>query len=460
MIGPLSARRIALAGLLLLLCLPCHAADDPQRPTAGGRLIWDSDDELDLLGDLWVDVVQPMHGDHSLFFALDLRTTIEKATSDLTFMLRDLEYDAHAGWRVGRRWLGGSHFSIFAGERGKANVDSDGWPYVDYIGCGLESDGRKRLSWDIAAGAVVRKRDIDADLVVRGSAAVLFSRYVAELKVDGLIDGGDFLYDLSGGPGVIIPTRAGNGMKFFLHYQRSRNPLGIGHDAVLAGYEYAGGAKVFAGPPEIGGVVSLGAGAEERIVARLLVRFLTPVLGRDLRISFDVDANVLTAQELDELYYLYDLGMVRPLGGSVVGVYYYHRSNHQLSVPNDTVTSINVLEAGIETDGWRARVGHSQTSGWGAIEAMARFGYLLDSAFGEERRWHVRGGIRWSPPFKPGPLLPFLSIEAEAGDIERQIYAAGVAIAEFYSCQLEFRNDAQLFGEDRTALLLLGSYSF
>jgi hypothetical protein len=460
LIGPPVVRLFALAGLLLLPCQPCAAADDQERPTAGGRLIWDSADELDLLGDLWVDLVQPVRGEHSLFFALDLRTTIEKATSDLTFKLRDLDYDAHAGWRMGRPWLGGSYFSIFAGERGKANVDDDGWPLVDYIGCGLESDDGNRFSWDIAGGAVVRKRGIDADVVVRGAAAVLFSRYVAELKADGLIDGGDFLFDISAGPGLIIPTRAGSKMKFFLHYQRSRNPLGIGHDAVLAGYEYAGGATAFAGPPEIGGVVSLGAGGEERIAARLLLKFLTPPLGRDIRISFDVDANVLTARDVEELYYLYHLGLERPLGGSVVGIYYYHRSNHQLSDPNDTVTSINVLETGIETDGWRTPGSDSPSARWGGIEARARFGYLLDSAFGEECRWHVRGGLRWSPPFKVGPLSPFLSVEAEAGDVERQGYAVGVAIAEFFSCQLEFRNDEQFFGEDRTALLLLGSYSF
>jgi hypothetical protein len=454
--------------LACLLCVgPASASEsrqdspEPQRPTAGGRLIWDSHEELDLLGDLWVDLVQPLRDDHALFFALDLRTTIEKASSDLTFKLRDLDYGASAGWRMSRSWLGGSYFSLLAGQRGKANVDREGWPFIDYIGCGLDSGDRDRFSWNIAAGAVVRKRDIEADLVVRGGAKLLFSRYVAELKTEGLIDGDDFLFDITGGPGIIIPTRAGSSMKFFLHYQRSRNPLGIGHDAVLAGYEYAGGETALDGPPEISGIVSLGGGAsEERIAARLMLRFLTPPLARDIRISFDVDANVLAARDVEELYYLYHLGLERPLGGSVVGLYYYHRSNHQIADPNDTVTSINVLETGIETADWRLAGGDEPSSRWGGLETRARFGYLLDSAFGEDRRWHVRGGVLWRPPFRMGRLSPYLSVEAEAGDVERQLYVLGVAIADYFSCQLEFRNDQQFFGEDRTALLLLGSYSF
>jgi hypothetical protein len=96
----------ALAALLLLAGPGPATAQDPAEPgpsTAGGRLMWISSDDLDLLGDLWVDL--PFHSGArgSVVLGLDARTTIEQTVSELTFSLRDLLYDIEVAWRGTRR---------------------------------------------------------------------------------------------------------------------------------------------------------------------------------------------------------------------------------------------------------------------------------------------------------------------------------------------------------------------
>jgi hypothetical protein len=457
-------KALACLFLLVWVVVPVTSASD-DRPTAGGRLMWDSGDELDLIADLWADLPRNLSNGDSLFLGLQVRTAIEKAQSDFTFALRDLDYSLELGWRRPFTGLKSSRLSLFAGQREKILIDAEGSAFIRYLGVGLESPGEsKRTAWRLAAAPVLQDEAVEADFLVRGDARLrLGSAVELDLKLDGLLGDGRFDTDISGGPGLVLPLASGNTMKFFAHYQASRHPLGIGHSALLAGYEYSGRAGSGGAsrlPPEIGGLIAAGAGGEERQAARFRLGVRTPPLGAQLRIAFVVDANLLTAIDTNELYYFYHLGLERPFGRNVTGIYYYHRSNHQLDRPNAGITSINVIEAGIETDGWHDWGNRRPLESWGRLDGRARFGYLVDSSFGEERRWHVRGGLRWLMPVAAGRIRPFIALEAEAGDVERRSYALGTALGAALSAQIEFRNDEQYFGRDQTALLLLVSYAF
>ncbi len=97
----------------------------------------------------------------------------------------------------------------------------------------------------------------------------------------------------------------------------------------------------------------------------------------------------------------------------------------------------------------------------GAVDGRMRIGYLIDSDFGLDHRWHVRGGLRWQIPVKfwGGRGAPFLLAEAETGDVNRRAVAAGVFVDAF-EIQVEHRTDDQYFGVDREATLLTAGYGF
>ena len=58
-----------------------------------------------------------------------------------------------------------------------------------------------------------------------------------DLRLDGLVEDGDLDADLTAGPAFAFATGAGNAMRLFLHYQDSRNPLGIGESVWMAGFQ-------------------------------------------------------------------------------------------------------------------------------------------------------------------------------------------------------------------------------
>ena len=51
-------------------------------------------------------------------------------------------------------------------------------------------------------------------------------------------------------------------------------------------------------------------------------------------------------------------------------------------------------------------------------------------------------------------------VELEAGDVGREKFAIGLALARQLDVQLEYRNDDQYFGRDRTAYLVSAYYGF
>jgi hypothetical protein len=481
---------LLISGLVVVMLTPAPpaaAADDspsggdrPHGPTAGGRLIWDSSGELDLLGDLWADVPIALGRDDEIVLQAYTRTNILRPTTDLAFELQTLDYLAAAGYRTRRGPFRRMPGSLLIGQRGKAGVDRSGHAWVRFVGAAVESQGyryytdsrvaagtpRRRVEWRGLVGPVVEQQRVSADLVLRGDARVAVGRrdrpgmlFEIDLGVDGLADGSDLQADYYGGPAIVFPVQDGKRARFFLHYVESENPLGLGHAGVLLGFEYSGKAGTGLFAPLIDGVLG-GGGGEGRSSGELLLRFLSPRFGPGLWASFVIDLNVLTAEETRELYYLFHVGLERSCGNRVGGVWLYHRSNHELTVPNDTITSLNVLEAGVESRAWYHAGRRPLKHRWGRLDYRGAAGVLLTSSFGEEQRWHLRGGLRWSMPLAPEKLEPFILARLEAGDVERQVWALGISPAARLDLQLEYRKDPQLFGEDKKALLLLARYGF
>jgi len=436
------------------------------------------------VGDVWADLPLVSGPRDALFLAVDTRVTIEKTTSDFAFQLGHLEYELELGWRSRRGWTGRRPFYLYAAQRGQDGVDRAGKAWVRYLGAGLESRGfrrriagpncplddcpwSRRLEWRVMGGPVVEEQEVSADGVLRGEARYWFTRAKKsfpavgfDLEVDGLLDGSRFNADVEGGPRISLPVAGGRSASFFLHYLHSRNPLGLEEDAFMLGFAYEEGlGDGLPTPPEVDGKVGFG-GGEGRLSGEFLLRVLSPTFAGRTRVTFLLDSNILTGDDTDELYYLYHLGVERPVAGrTVAGIYLHHRSNHQLATPGTRITSINVLEAGVETDDWY-RVGRGERGGRRAIAGSARVGFLLESSFGEDTFWHARGGLRWTIlPRRKGPS-PFVLVELEAGDVGREKFAIGLALARQLDVQLEYRNDDQYFGRDRTAYLVSAYYGF
>lgn len=455
-----------------------------ERPSGGARLTWVLDGELELLGDTWVDLPVEIGERDSLFLGVDARTAISRSTSDLTFEVRDLQYDLDLGWRRRCSRFGQRYLVLLAGQRGLERVDADGQAFVQYLALGAESaefrrfpgghrsSGEHRFDWRIVGGPVFKEREVEAQAVLRGAARLRLARgpwrssFGFDLNLDGLIGDGRWQTDVAAGPRLSIPAPGDRWASFFLHYQRSRNPLGLDEDVWLLGFSYEegiGGGAWSGRAPEVDGLIAAG-GGEGRVSGELLLRLLSPDFLGEHHVVFQLDSNILTADDTGELYYLYHLGLERPVTERTrAGLYFYHRSNHQLAEPNDEVTSLNVLEIGVENNRWRLaprvcdRVSFCSRP---LIEAGLRIGYLINSSFGEDRRWHARGGLRLSVPFGEERISPYLQAELETGDVERESYAIGITLRGELSVQLEHRDDEQFFGRDQTAMLLTTRYGF
>jgi hypothetical protein len=470
----------------MLLCGAVAAAgrsDEPtgdaEGPTAGGRLIWDTSGELDLLGDLWADVPFRVARDTSLFLGIATRTNIRRPTSDLAFELRDLDHFVAAGVRSYPRPFRRLFGSLFVAEWGKSGIDQEGQAHVRFLGFGVETEGfrhngprgapagfpRRRVEWRAAGGPVVAEQSVDADLAFMGGARFALgslqgaSPFEFDLRVDGLLSGGRFDADISAGPAVAFAVRGGKRARLFAHYLSSNNPLGLGHSGVLLGFEYSGEAGTALEAPQIDGVLGAG-GGEGRVAGELKLRFLSPTFGPDLWAAFVIDVNVLTAEETTDLYYLFHVGLERRLKPGVVGVWLYHRSNHQLTEPNDRVTSLNVLEAGLESAAWHRTGRRPVHHRWGEMDYRAAAGLLISSSFGEDRPWHLRAGARWALPLAAKKLAPFLYGLVETGDVDRRIWAAGISPATDLDLQVEYRNDPQYFARDYDVWLFMARYGF
>ena len=176
-------------------------------------------------------------------------------------------------------------------------------------------------------------------------------------------------------------------------------------------------------------------------------------------LATDFDVNALSGSDADELYYFYRVGYERPLARTEAGVYFYHRSNHQLSAPNE-VTSINVAQLGVETPSWRGPIQEQPRAGWGRMDWTGNAGYVLSSDFGEDRRWWLLGGARYVFPRGVGRFVPLIEAEVEGGDASRYSVAAGVAAPWGTVLEVRYVGDEQYFGSDDSALLVVAERRF
>jgi hypothetical protein len=468
-------RSVLRTAAILLACLaasavaPAAGDEGRERPRSGGRLIWVGSEQLDLLGDLWTELPFALGGAEGFRFSVDTRLAIEKSRSDFAFQVRDLQYAIEVG-RGFRSSRGGLEIFPFAGQQGKEAVDADGRAWVRYAGVAFasadfrsfDSPGGVRVRWRLAAGPTLGDHEVRADAVVRGQGRLLLGRrFEVEVGVDALVDGWHLDAEVAGGPRFSLPAGQDRRASLFLHYLRGSNPLLLQDDFWMLGFAYEEGESTLpwtGEPPEIDGTLTAG-GGDGRAFGRLLLRMLSPSFAGGTRAVFQVDANVLTADDTDELYYNYHAGIEHPLGGWFGGAYFFHRSNHQLSEVGDRITALNVVEIGLESPGW-TRPGARAGKGWALFEAFARVGYLVDSSFGEDPLWHARGGFRWSAPVRAGRPQPFVLADGEAGDVARATYALGLALSRASEVRVEYLRDDQYFGQDRTAVLLNGIVGF
>jgi hypothetical protein len=350
-------------------------------------------------------------------------------------------------------------------------VDADGSAFVRYVAAGAESrvPSGRGLYWNGILGGVLDDHGVSADAMARGvlrwdvyGTATGWDGLGIDLEVNGLFAGGTFDADIELGPHYAFTFSGHDRLTLFAHYLDSDNPLGLGVSGVLVGFEYSdgpGGPASRLQPPAVHGRVAVGAGGD-RTAGRLALNFEFPPFGDAGWLAAEFDVNALGGDDTDELYYFYRLGYEWEMWGMATGAYFYHRSNHQISDANPEVTSINVLEFGVETPSWRGPVNGPGRSRWGRLDWIAHGGAFLSSSFGEERRWWIRGGGRWTLPLNAGRFVPLIEAEIEQGDVVRYTVAAGVAGPWGTVLQVKYLEDDQFFGDDSSAFLVVAERRF
>jgi hypothetical protein len=460
----------------LVALVVCAAPGTPRAqesgPYAEGSLAWIASDRLDLVGTVATELPLAQVGPWRLFTSVRAVTAIERATGNFTFLVDQVSYSGLLGAR--RELEGRGAIEVFAGEQGIVAVDAPGSRRVRLVGAAWESHEFHRASgafgWSGRASlaAVVDHRDVDAILVASGAV-----RFLGRASRNGRIAIGadattDVLFGRDGGADVTVGPRlefdlgADRRFGLFVRWLHSGNPLGLGTDGVMAGVDVAQGVRsggVRNTPPEFAGLCAAGAGARGRGFARVDLRAVSPPFLGGTTFEIEVDGNVLTSGDRNDLFYLYNVGVAHPFASWRAGAWFHHRSNHVVNDQNDTVTSIDVLEVGVESSGWDRAEPGGAVGRAGALDAQMRAGWLIDSAFGEDARWHARGGVRWaSPPL--GAARIYVSCGLERGDVSGSAYAAGALLAHGWDVGVEVLHDGQLFSVDRRARLLVATLRY
>jgi hypothetical protein len=462
------------AGLALLVLLAATAAlhAEEQGATAEGSLAWIASDRLDLIGTVSAEL--PLADVHAwrIFTSLRAVTAMEKSATAFTFLVDRVSYQAQFGAR--RELYGRGTIELFAGELGYDLVDVDGHARVRVAGAAWASSGFTRafgpFGWSGRAAAAVVYEHSGVDAVATASGAVRYLGQVssnrrvglgADATVDALIgkDGGA---DITIGPRAEFDLTGDRRFGLFVRWLHAGNPLGISSSGILAGFDFAQGLHAEgarATPPELFGFAAAGLGEGGRALARIDISVVTPPFFGGTVASVEVDANVLTADDRNDLFYLYDVGIAHPFADWRTGVWFHHRSNHVIGSANPEITSINVLEAGVESNGWNRAEPSGFVGRAGAFDARVRVGWLIDSAFGEDTGWHARAGARWSFPER-GPSRGYVLAELERGDVAESVYAAGAMLPRGWDVRVEVRHDEQLFSVDRRAHLAIVSLRY
>lgn len=465
------AARGACPFLLLLLAPSAAAAADGDPapsppPLVLGGLSWVFSKDIDLLGQMHLELPGPASASVESYFTVEALTSLSRSVSGLTFAVRDLVYDVEAGARLRR--ASGRRLSFVVAQTGRERVDSPGQGYVRWAGVGYESegfrDGRppRGVVWGFAAGPTWSEREVDAVAFARGALRCTMPEgRVAlgfDLFVDGLVEARAFRGDVAAGPRIDFPWAGDRRASLYVRYLRNRNPLGLELDAWTAGFELAEGEPPEANrpsPPDLDGILAAGSGNDGRLAGRFRIRAASPPFGGGFFVLLDVDANIVTAEDTGDLFYRYDVGLEHPWRDRRVGIWFYHRSNHQLAEENPEITSLDVVEAGIETPAWDRPPDLYGTRRLRWLDYRVRIGWLIDSAFGETTPVHGRGGVRaWLPPGDKS-AVPFVSVEVEAGDVTAWAAALGVLLPHGLDVHLEYRDDDQMFSADRSLGLVV-----
>ncbi len=432
---------------------------------ARGGMAWVSAGDLDGTGTLAAEV-DLRRSDHDvLSLGFDTVTAIDRTLGDLTFSVRDVSLDARLRFR---RDLPHGILEISALRRVQEAVDRDGRLGLWGLAVSWETTGfrdplpRAGIGARVEAGAAFGEEGLEADLLAAGALGWTWRFSGAavgiEARADSVWTGAELDADWEIGPRLDLPAGPGRALALYARWLSGGHPLGLRLDGLLVGFEIVEDpALVPPGPSDadLGGLVAAGVSDGGEASARLLLRAATPSFLSGTRAAAEVDANVLDSPEAGDLWYRYHVGFETPVRGGRAGGWFYHRSNHVLSAPNPLgVTSLNVLEVGHESDAWEAIPGESR-GGFGRLDWRARAGWLIDSAFGEDDVWHLRGGARWSRRVPSRALVPFVSGELEAGDVTSIRLAVGcLAVDRGWEGRLEWSRDEQWFRSDDSVLSL------
>ena len=452
-------RHLPVAALLgaLALVSPLRAQEpaSPASVTAVGGVAWIADEAVEGEGSMEVDLWAPLTAKTSLAGRFAARTTILGADG-VTFAIRDVRYDGDLS--VLRELANGFLLVGTGGVWGKEAVDAQGSAQAGLLGVGFMRGGGA-LDYRVELGAVVDEREIDADAWGRLRARWQHPRpgWKPGLDLDlRVLEGDDTDSDLTVGPFVAIPA-GGLLVRISAAYLRHETPLGLGLEGAQIGVTFEdaepgpldGGR--FAPRGDVFGRIGFGLGDGQR-AGRLQIVATSPLFRERWRIAADVDGQALAGEDPGDLVYRYTVGMERFFTEErrwLAGAWFYHRSGHRLGEPGEPVTSWNVVEVGVESEGFR----HG-TRDPGALDMRLRAGYVLDSSFGEDRRWQARAAARWTLPFyAPGSAQGFVEGEVEEGDASVRQAAAGIGFGNGLELAVSWLDDPQRFVADSTALL-------
>ncbi len=447
---------------------------------SGASLGYLFSDDINIIGLMQVDFPFLFKNEKSAYLNLLLTNTISKIENDFSFKVHDLDYRITIGARdyLTRKLI----VSAFLAQQGVEKVDSEGSPFIRYVGFAMESADYRDLraergtSWHGEIGAIFKNRDVSGEMTFKGDVRFnYFSTdqltYGLDFSIDSLINDFNTSNDWKLGPRITFCNGCSSAPSAFVYYMNNKNPLGFGDDGFFVGVDYR--EKAYNGSygiilPDIEGTLSAGAG-QGREESRCSLKFRTPSFRNvsSLRIAFDIDAFILTGDDTGNLYYLLTGGLEREWKNVLQGAYFFHRSNHQLAEPGDSIHSVNILEVGISSKGWERRnLMDGQTIEIGSLDGkavlnfLARAGFLINSSFGEERRWNLKCGLRIDFPFEKSKFSPFLSAFWEGGDASRKEFTAGFRTPLDVDLSFQYKKDEQYYGEDDDAFLILASLFF
>jgi hypothetical protein len=457
-------KRLAVA-FLALTALPAHA-QEADGAYARGALAWIFSDKLDLIGSMSAEVPFAHAGGWRVYAGARADTAIAKA-NDFTFQVNAVSYAAGFGARL-RLAPGHGAIELSAFERGRQTVDAPGRARVRAAGTAWSSDGwddgfaPEGFSGRVALAAVFEEHGVDAVATTEGGVRWMHRFGASGSKAFGLDLTWDALLGTDSGVDVLAGPRfdfdLGGGRRFGLYarYLESGNPLGLDTDGLLVGFDFGQGVLTSGGrsiPPEIAGLVAAGGGDGGRGFARLDLRVQTPPFLGGLYGEIEVDGNVLSADDVNDLFYRYDVGLAHAVGASWrAGGFFYHRSNHVLDQANATVTSINVVEAMVETSGWNRATPGVSLGAAGGFDLTAHAGAVVDSSLDNGRDWLARAGARWSSP-EWGRVRLYVSAEAERGEATSSLYALGLLLPHGLDLRVTEAHDEQLFSADQRGWL-------